>query len=328
MSADASLVEALRSALPAEDLQERLLAMLQLVDECLVDADVPYWVTGGSLLGAMRHKGFIPHDDDVDLELNASDWPRAQEALGAVGRSYRGMGEWLNSGVQEGRIFFWGEDRRFTTSIDIFLRSDAPLQALDEFPSEEEVFPLRRVPFHNITVSAPSSASSFLARCYGSSWSEEAVVWSHTTTSRQLLRAPLSSYLSAAADAGYRAPLAAAAAKDSLAKVGLHCPGELREELWSNFGWGSPWPLEFVSCEQEGMVLDLLGLISQRFLVESSSLEQLGGPKALAGLSGASVEVEDVDGSGTVLRATGDADELACLEEALQKCCQQVAKLP
>ena len=88
------LAEALRGVLPARPHQMALLAMLQALDEAFVRAGVTYWVTGGTLLGAMRHGGFIPHDDDVDIEVPASDLPRAAEALGAVGRSFRGLGEW------------------------------------------------------------------------------------------------------------------------------------------------------------------------------------------------------------------------------------------
>ncbi|CAE8657491.1 unnamed protein product, partial [Polarella glacialis] len=60
---------AIRRALPPPSLQQRLLAMLQAIDERLEKAGVTYWVTGGTLLGAIRHGGFIPHDDDLDIEL-------------------------------------------------------------------------------------------------------------------------------------------------------------------------------------------------------------------------------------------------------------------
>eukprot|EP00439_Symbiodinium_sp_Y106_P079941 s207_g18.t1 len=42
--------------------------LLQIVDEVLMEASILYWITGGTLLGALRHGGFIPHDDDVDIE--------------------------------------------------------------------------------------------------------------------------------------------------------------------------------------------------------------------------------------------------------------------
>eukprot|EP00438_Fugacium_kawagutii_P000392 Skav209646 [mRNA] locus=scaffold650:69467:73538:- [translate_table: standard] len=314
--------------------------MLQWLDERLTEAEICYWITGGTLLGAMRHQGFIPHDDDLDIELFEADLPRAQEVLGAVGSSYRGLGQWPNSSVAMGRFFFWGADGRFSESVDVFLREGRPLkaqglpwEALDEFPEDAEVFPLVRLPFHNLRVPAPCKAQSFLARCYGASWAEEVVVWSHSSCSRQMHRLPLAKYMEGVWAAGYAAPTVADASRADLSAVGLECSGDLRRgalrsgyalemsHLWQSLGWASPWPLD-----DDDSALDLLGLEERCWSADDALGKQLSHWMATKGDAACRAAVErvkeitgcflELHGGGSVLRAVGAAGELDAVEPA------------
>ena len=61
--------------------QERLLKMAKEIASILEDHDIPYQIAFGTLLGAVRHKGFIPWDDDFDFFLFDDSYEKAMEVL-------------------------------------------------------------------------------------------------------------------------------------------------------------------------------------------------------------------------------------------------------
>lgn len=55
-------------------LQLRILKILLAVDKVCKEHNLRYYIMAGTMLGAVRHKGFIPWDDDLDIGMPRADY--------------------------------------------------------------------------------------------------------------------------------------------------------------------------------------------------------------------------------------------------------------
>lgn len=70
-------------------MQIKLTQMLHWFHDYCVEHNLRYYVIGGTLLGAIRHQGFIPWDDDIDVGMPRADYERLIELLKDYKGEYR-----------------------------------------------------------------------------------------------------------------------------------------------------------------------------------------------------------------------------------------------
>lgn len=63
--------------------QLRMLELLSFLDKICRENNLRYWLSGGTLLGAVRHGGFIPWDDDVDVNMPRKDAKKLKKIMGS-----------------------------------------------------------------------------------------------------------------------------------------------------------------------------------------------------------------------------------------------------
>lgn len=71
------------------ELQRISTLILAEMDRVCSELDIPYFIYAGTAIGSIRHGGFIPWDDDIDIGMFRSDYERfLEEAPSALGADF------------------------------------------------------------------------------------------------------------------------------------------------------------------------------------------------------------------------------------------------
>ena len=73
----------------AAELKEIQMALLRYMKNICEDKGLRYYLCGGTLLGAIRHKGYIPWDDDIDVVMPMADYKKFIKTINEMDDDYQ-----------------------------------------------------------------------------------------------------------------------------------------------------------------------------------------------------------------------------------------------
>ena len=164
---------------------------LKLVARTLQEQKITYWLDFGSLLGAVRHKGFVPWDNDIDIGVLESEKDRLMDALKNLFGALKGYKLIDASEIRNyvpGSFFKVVSDNMDYEYLDIFpylpynekqlickwtyetekRASEGFIRHYDAHPiSNGTIFPLNRLFFEGFSFFCPNDPKRYLGIIYG-----------------------------------------------------------------------------------------------------------------------------------------------------------------
>lgn len=161
--------------------KEYALSMYQMmfdIHNTMEAANVTYWIDGGTLLGAMRHQGIIPWDDDLDIQVYKTDEKKFYQIVVPV---LQKMGYKMDEIVTNKIIT---SDQKFAKlphekppSCDIFFAHPQEGRLEIGWPNAiqvKDLNPLKRYPFGSFEVWGPANPLPYLFALYGKNCLQQA----------------------------------------------------------------------------------------------------------------------------------------------------------
>lgn len=103
------------------DIQLANLALLKELDYVCKNNNLKYMLDGGTLLGAIRHKGFIPWDDDIDILMFRNDYDKIIEAFKSTSRNPDIYATFVRDKLNNGQYYIKVQHKKCSyLFVDIF----------------------------------------------------------------------------------------------------------------------------------------------------------------------------------------------------------------
>ena len=108
--------------LKIKEIQNDLYTLMKTVHDFCISNEIEYSLTGGSLLGAIRHNGFIPWDDDLDIMMTRDNYNKFRNCYekNGLGECVFERDQWVY------RVRKTHKEKGFIPSIDFFIIDKAP----------------------------------------------------------------------------------------------------------------------------------------------------------------------------------------------------------
>lgn len=114
-----------------EQLHLAELEMMRFFVEVCKRYKLTYYMLGGTFLGAVRHKGFIPWDDDMDIGMPREDYDRFTKIIQSIDMAYI----YTNYEISESNIYFGRLENKSIQLLDNSSRISKVKNAwIDVFP--------------------------------------------------------------------------------------------------------------------------------------------------------------------------------------------------
>ena len=169
---------------------------IKFIHDTLIKFKISYWLTFGTLLGAVRHGGIIPWDDDGDMCIMRTDIPKLRKLVpyfkehGFTLERVTGEGDDENKKVckkiRDGCDWFVYMNKPGSLGVDLFVmmynyKNRQQLQYASPYWQNSEqgdkcrylkkqVFPLVPIRFGNFYCYIPNNSIEYLNNCYGDKW--------------------------------------------------------------------------------------------------------------------------------------------------------------